>query len=267
MNVRTQDSFAPSSPASSATCISPNDSTEMKLAKLEIIEEQADYSGMTYDEIYAAIWTRYNDAFDGNMVGITSCMGGPHSWSVINQKFNADIDKNIINPMYQELQQYSGSDNHNLALLKEAYHAVQDAKMKVLGYGDMSFDKIEAEIEEKYAGKNTVLDFLNMQGELSTTGVLKNKMGDMGASCYEHMINYQFEITYNPLNPYKNRAEDGASFMADGQWKSIANQTLYTAKLADSLKEMLTRMTFDGYQQNIKETIFNAIDQFIEGEK
>lgn len=93
-----------------------------------------------------------------------------------------------------------------------------------------AFDEMESAIREKYAGQDTTLAYLSMQGELRTTGCLRNKLGGMGESSYLSMLNYQFETTYNPHNPYQNRPEDGAFHMSDDQWQSIADRPFDSKK-------------------------------------
>ena len=82
--------------------------------------------------------------------------------------------------------------------MEKADKIVHNAMMKTLGYDGMNFGQREAAIREKYAGKNTTLDFLNMQSELSLSGVLRHKMGKERAGTYCAILNNQFESAFNP---------------------------------------------------------------------
>lgn len=68
-------------------CVTVSNATHAKLKKLREINEQADYTGMSPEEIYKTIWDRYNEAFDGNMMAITACIAGPAEWSPVNNQF------------------------------------------------------------------------------------------------------------------------------------------------------------------------------------
>ena len=87
--VKAQDRYVPSTPQprsepefslaertySSGTTVSS--ATHAKLKQLAELNAQADYAGMSPDEIHAEIWNRYDEAFDGNMIAIRGCVAGP----------------------------------------------------------------------------------------------------------------------------------------------------------------------------------------------
>lgn len=67
--------------------VTASNATHAKLKRLREINEQADYTGMSPEEIYETIWNRYNEAFDGNMIAITACIAGPAEWGPVNVSF------------------------------------------------------------------------------------------------------------------------------------------------------------------------------------
>ena len=264
LNQKAQDVYVPRTETPSATEILPSDSSEVKMSKLAEIAAQADYTGMSYEEIYNTIWNRYSKAFDGNLTGIHGNVGGPGSWAKISNQLTDELVKNIVYPMQQEIWQSSGRSMDYQAALKEASGVLKSLRMKCLGYEGMSFDEIEASIQKKYAGQNTTLAYLNMQGELSITGCLENRLGKSGESTYQGMLLIRFEEAYNPNNPYENRPENGAAHMSDEQWERVANEPFDSHKLAGEMKEMLKHITFD-YNidpDNIEDLLLSAIERF-----
>lgn len=265
LNKKTQDTYVSTAKTTLATEISSSDSTEMKMAKLAAQAAEADYTGMSYEEIYTSIWNRYNKAFDGNMAAITGNVGGPASWCKVNNQFHKEVSQNVTGPMQREIWLANGASSKDLSAQTEAFGALRTFRVKLLGYEGMSFDEMESAIQKKYAGQESTVAYLNMQGELSITGCLRNKLGEKGASTYQTMLNFQFETTYNPNNPYRNNFGEGAAWMSDAQWQSIANRPFDSKKLASSMEEMLKGMTFDGpqaYQDSIKAIILSAIERF-----
>lgn len=199
------------------------------------------------------------------MCAITSCIGGPVDWGHVNNQFSVEIQKHIYAPALNEAYKAAGGAHtreEHWDIQSQASQVVNNARLKVLGYEGMSFDEIEAAINKKYANQNTPLDFLKMQGELSLTGVLKHNMGDEAASSYRHMISYQFEVKYNPRNIYTNDIES-AHWMTMEQWYRVANQPFNVNQFAGSMREMLTHMSWSGYQVNIEAVLNDGIDRFI----
>ena len=163
--------------------INPTDSTEVKLAKLREIDTNANYTGMTDAEIYRAIWDRYNDAFDGNMPAILIC-AHPDSGdtSLGNGQYTTGILTQFLGEVFTK-------------------HGISDeARDEALGYADMSHEEREAFILKKYEGKNTTLDFLNMTGELSLSGVLFYRLGDQ-TTTYKSMVINGLLSTGDPYAP------------------------------------------------------------------
>ena len=99
LEARSQDRYVPSAPQprsepefslaertySSGTTVSS--ATQAKLKQLAELNAQAGYAGMSPDEIYAEIWNRYDEAFDGNMIAIRGCVAGPSEWGEIGYQF------------------------------------------------------------------------------------------------------------------------------------------------------------------------------------
>ena len=142
---------------------------------------------------------------------------------------------------------------------------VNNALMKVLGYDGMSFEEREAVIREKYAGKNTTSDFLNMQSELSLSDVLRHKMGDDRARTYLGILNNQFETAFNP-NYYMTVGGEKSSFMTADQWYRVANQPFDTAQFAAAMKDNLHRVSgLNGWTKEYVKMMEGFFDHFVNG--
>ena len=111
---------------------------------------------------------------------------------MVNNQFHDDIQKNV------------GCGIIPINLVKEAR-----------GYANMDYDEIEAAIKEKYAGKTSFTDQLNLFGELFTSGVLSNKYGWDAATDMQSHLSLSLECDGNGLidkNEWLSRIEEtGAS--------------------------------------------------------
>ena len=99
LEAKTQDHYVPSPPQPRTEpefslaertyygSVTVSNATQAKLKQLAELDAQADYTGMSPDEIYAEIWNRYNEAFDGNMIAILGCVAGPSEWGEIGYQF------------------------------------------------------------------------------------------------------------------------------------------------------------------------------------
>ena len=268
LEAKTQDRYVPSAPPprteaefSLAERTRPNGVTvsnacHAKLKQLAEIDAQADYTGMSPDEIYAEIWNRYDAAFDGNLIAIRGCVAGPAEWGEVGHQFYTEVTRHIFNPAinaawkegveldgrpYTEWT-YEEKTDLDRSCREKADKVVFDAKMKVLGYDGMSFDEREAAIREKYAGKNTTIDFLKMQNELQETGVLNNKMGWESARLYRAMLEVQLEDLFNP-NSISAVGYEKHSLMTADQWYRVADQPFDTAQFAAAMKDNLHRVS------------------------
>lgn len=290
LEAKTQDRYVPSTPSLWTEAefsagnriyhgnVPVSNATHAKLKQLAELNAQADYTGMSPDEIYAEIWNRYDEAFDGNMIAIRGCVAGPAEWGEIGYQFYTEVTHHIFNPavhtaskeaaerdgkLYAErsYEERAALDN---SCLDKATKVVNDAMMKTLGYDGMSFDQREAAIREKYAGKNTTLDFLNMQSELSMSGVLQHKMGDR-ADTYLAMMRVQFDEAFNPNSVY-NVGHEKCSLMTADQWYRVADQPFDTAQFAASMKENLHRVSgHNGWTEDYVKLMEGLFDHFITG--
>nr|WP_325189389.1 hypothetical protein [uncultured Oscillibacter sp.] len=288
---KAQDHYVPSAPPprtepefSLAERTRPNGVTvsnacHAKLKQLAEIDAQADYTGMSPDEIYAEIWNRYDEAFDGNMIAIRGCVAGPAEWGEVGHQFYTEVTRHIFNPAinaawkegveldgrpYTEWTYEEKTDLDRLCMEK-ADKIVHDAMMKTLGYDGMSFDERETAIREKYAGKNTTLDFLNLQSELSMSGVLIHKMGMDRADTYLAMMRIQFDEAFNPNSIY-NVGHEKCSMMTADQWYRVADQPFDTAQFAAAMKDNLHRVSgHNGWTEDYVKLLEGLFDHFITG--
>ena len=291
LEAKTQDRYVPSAPPprteaefSLAERTRPNGVTvsnacHAKLKQLAEIDAQADYTGMSPDEIYAEIWNRYDEAFDGNLIAIRGCVAGPAEWGEVGHQFYTEVTRHIFNPAinaawkegveldgrpYTEWT-YEEKTDLDRSCREKADKVVFDAKMKVLGYDGMSFDEREAAIREKYAGKNTTIDFLKMQNELQETGVLNNKMGWESARLYRAMLEVQLEDLFNP-NSISAVGYEKHSLMTADQWYRVANQPFDTAQFAAAMKDNLHRVSgHNGWTEDYVKLMEGLFDHFITG--
>lgn len=274
--VQTGAEFSRVKPADGRVTVS--NATQAKLKQLAELDKQSDYTGMSPDEIFEEIWNRYNETFDGNMVIYTACIAGPAEWGVINNQFVDEIKARVENPVaaaaHKAADEAEGKTNvdrtnaESYALYElcrdKAGEACRDARLKALGYYGMSFEEREAAIKEKYAGKNTTMDFLRMQSELDRAGVLDHVMGD-AASTYTDLIGYQFDVAYNPNSIYVVGPEKCDFFLPD-QWYRVADQPFDMAKFAANTKDLLSRISFSSdYPVDYAAMIEKAIDRFMSG--
>ena len=206
------------------TAILPTDSAKVKLEKLRQIDEASDYSGMSYEEIYTDLWNRYNQAFDGNLAAILSdlCIG-PSYWIDASNQFREAEHQYIIDPRRME-RKAAGLDCSNA-------QEWSDIRSAPFGYGGMSFAEKEAAILRKYRGKNTLMDFLNMQGELLQLGVLDDKIGRDGA--YMHGIDLSGKVSKHLYwqwenSPIKAERPYGVSetrLFTEAMWDRLLNSS------------------------------------------
>ena len=291
LEARSQDRYVPSAPQPRAEPefsvaertrpygVTVSNACHAKLKQLAELDAQADYTGMSPDEIYAEIWNRYDEAFDGNMIAIRGCVAGPSEWGEIGYQFYTEVTRHIYNPAisaaWKEGVELDGRPytewtyEEETALdrlcVEKADKIVHDAMMKTLGYDGMSFEEREAAIREKYAGKNTTLDFLNMQSELDLSGVLNHKMGKDQASTYRVMLRERFQEAFNPNSISKVGIEKYTPMTAD-QWYRVADQPFDTAQFAASMKENLHQVSgHNGWTEDYVKMMEGLFDHFVTG--
>lgn len=260
---------APASP----TEILPGDTTEVKLAKLQKMADEADYTGMTYSEIYTSIWNRYNDAFDGNLAAYITFPGLSPAWSSVNNQFWHEYDINVHFPLKREFEAETGINistwsksewpehERNMELFGEyvrsKYGTFYD---QALGYGDMSIEEREQAICKKYAGKDTLRDFLSMQGELYRSGVLTSKLGGEGASAYISAIERQLPETYFFDDWFKG----DVMHISQSRWDAVLDGKFDAQAFAADMRESLKTTSFSGVNFDIQGAISQGIDYLLE---
>lgn len=244
--------------------VTVSSATHTKLKKLREINEQADYTGMSPEEIYETIWNRYNEAFDGNMIAITACIAGPAEWGPVNNQFIDEITEHIVNPAIRAAYDVGeGQTKTHEEIVTDAHHVAGDARRKLLGYYGKSYEEMEAEIKEKYAGKNTNLDFLKMQSELEQSGVLYHRMGYDNGRTYCYMLKHQFDIAFNPNSIY-TVGHEKSDFMTADQWYRVADQPFDADRMATAMKDNLDRISGDNrYTEDIRQLFLDYIERFI----
>ena len=243
--------------------IKPNDTTLVKLVKLKEIAANTDFSGMSYTEIYTNLWKSYDDAFGGNMPAIMSGLAQSQEKHSIHNQFMDDYEKYVSQPLrtqiFQETGCVYGTDAYR-EVVKEYIGDTTESPFDsiALGYGGMSIEEKEAAIYQKYAGKNTLQDFLNMQGELWKTGVLKHKMG--GASVvfqYRNILDQQLEWHFFPDNMLSMEN------ITQSQWDSVYNTSFDAVSFLTEMKDAIKHMSFSNFDFNVEEVLSQGIDDLL----
>ena len=254
----TKEAFLMLGTIQSASVIVPSDTPMMRLAKLQIIADNVDYSGMDYEEIHSTIWNRYNDTFGGNLMAITSrgCFSGTCEWAAINNQVNDELTQAVWLPIEREIYRATGlheGDEGYGDYYLEHYGRISDT---TFGYAGMSYDEKEAAIYEKYAGKNTLIDFMNMQGELWRTGVLSNKMGDATTS-YLDIVDMQLTQHFFPEHfLYGDK-------VTQEQWNSLFDTEFDVRGFYGEVKEAIKHMTFDNWSFDIQGALLDGADHML----
>ena len=217
---------------------------------------------MSYTEIYTNLWKCYDDAFGGNMPAITSCIALGQELSSVNNQFIDETGKYVRIPLrnqiYQETGCVYGTDAYNE--IKKEYIGDKTEfpfASVALGYSGMSFEEKEAAIYQKYAGKNTLQDFLNMQGELFQTGVLDNKMGFSGSFQYQCILSQQLAWHFFPD---KMLAMEN---ITQAQWDSVYNMPFNAVSFLTEVKDAIKHMTFSNFDFNVEEVLSQGIDDLL----
>lgn len=226
-----------------------------KLAELRAAAANADYTGMSYGEIGAAIWERYNAAFDGNMPAITT-FAGPPDWVDINNQFETEWNHMVRFPVEREIWQdtrLERGDKGYAEYLRSQYGSLS----WMADYNGMSVKEKEQAIMEKYAGKDTLLDFLNMQGELHWSGVLGHKMGGKALSQYIWAIENQLNHSY-----FFDNMLTGTP-VSQLQWNRALYGRFDVHSFAASLKERMQHLTFSGFDFDVAGAVTKGIDDLL----
>lgn len=252
--------------AEQTVTILPTDSTQVKLAKLQQIAEASDYTGMSYEEIYTTIWNRYNDAFDGRLSAICSGLSGPSDWNYINNQFWQETGKVVFYPLRAEFVA-QGMREQDAAYDKEYQKRITDIKSAPFGYSGMNCEQREAAILEKYAGKNSFLDFLSMQGELFHTGVYYEKMGSSAA--YQYLIAMRGQIEKPYVEAWLQANGPGTTVyvspglsLTKSEWENKLRSPFDTQSFFTGLKESINKTIYPDFGYDIKGLFNKTIDDF-----
>lgn len=241
---------------SNATIL-PTDSVQVKLEKLQKIAETADYTGMSYGEVSAAIWKRYDEAFDGNMAAITSYLAGGQGWGDINNQYWNEFNKVVYHPICRQIKSETGLLPGDKGFDEYERASFGDYRAAMLGYGGMSTEEIEQAIYEKYAGGNTLYDFASMQGELWRSGVLDEKMGKAGTFHYTTMLSRKIS------NAYCTKPLDGSAYISDQEWAGIIDRPFDSRRFVLGVKESLKNMEFENWDFDIRGVLDRELDDLL----
>ena len=242
-----------------SNAILPTDSTEVKLEKLRRIAETADYTGMSYGEIYKTVLDRYQQAFgERNMLALMSgLVGGSDRDSICHQLAN-ELDQVVYHPLYREIEAETGLRYAQDAFRDYWYENYKfELGAEALGYGGMSPEELEKAVSEKYAGKNTLADFAAMMEELHMSGVLDDKLGRDGAnSLWGTLCRQLYEV-----RPEDNH--DGGR-RVDSLWERAQREPFDFQKCAQELKcTIQNNMSFYNYDFDIRGLLLQSLDRLL----
>ena len=265
-----EDTLTISNRAPAASDIQPGDSTQVKLAKLQQMAEEADYTGMSYGEIYTAIWKRYDQAFDVNWASIRWLPSIQEEGDLATYYFRMEVDRNISTPLMREFKAETGINvmswtkeewpQHERDMQTYRDYVLSkygNLDAQVLGYGDMTTGEMEQAIYKKYEGKDTLRDFLNMQGELFHAGVMANKLGVDGSNAYWKVMNQQLIKTYF-FDDYMNTT---AMNISQARWDAVLEGKFDAHAFATDMRETVKSSSWSFDMEKI---INKGIDYLLE---
>jgi hypothetical protein len=238
--------------------ILPSDSTEIKLEKLREIAEQADYTGMSYSEIYTTIWNRYNDAFGGNMAAYA--INATPDGCLIEYQFQEESNALVLYPLEKDIATQTGLSKDDPAFGEYVQTQFFEIRSAPLGYDGMTTDEKETAIFKKYAGRDTVMDFLNMQGELHDTGVLCKKMGFDGSFQYLMFLDTQIKQTNFPDNYYSTQSKP----ITQAQYDTLAHTKFEANAFFVEMKASVASCSFDGFDFDVEQVLSKGIDDMLD---
>ena len=196
------------------------------------------------------------------MAAITSCIALGQELSSVNNQFIEETNKYVYIPLRNQIFQETGCVSDTDAYREVVKEYIGDKEIcpfasAALGYGGMSIEEKEAAIYQKYAGKNTLQDFLNMQGELWKTGVLRQKMGFSGSSQYCSILGRQLEKHFFPENVLSMEN------ITQAQWDSVYNTPFDAVSFLTEVKDAIKHMTFNNFDFNVEEVLSQGIDDLL----
>ena len=202
--------------------------TQAKLDSISAEIEKTDYSGMSKAEIYADIEKRYEEAFDDYYAAraVWSC----EDYTIVNNQFVTDIR------------------NHIGVLTDDIIHEAR-------GYSGTSYEEIEVEIKEKYAGKTGFVDQLNLYGELFTAGVLTNKYGREADNVMNSNLNRSLDLRSF------NECELGQQLSKD-EWLRRVNETGVSSPFSLLLNNPYLSLEYkELFQTMVDDILFGVADK------
>ena len=239
---------------SNPNAILPTDSTEVKLEKLRRIAETADYTGMSYGEIYKTILDRYQQAFDGKILALASGFVGGSDRDSICHQFAREMDQAVYHPLYRQIEAETGLRYGQDAFQDYWYeHYRFELGAEALGYEGMSPEEIEKTVAEKYAGKNTLADFAAMMEELQLSGVLDHKLGRDGA-------NSLFSLLGRKLHEVRPEDNYDGGRRLDILWERAQREPFNFRNFTHELKDTIqNNMSFYNYDFDIRSLLLQSL--------
>ena len=177
----------------------------------------------------------------------------------IKNQLGQELRLHIYTPLEKELEQELGFTNqeNRAEFQKHFIERRYTVRAEALGYGGMSYDEIEKAIVEKYKGKNSLQDFLEMQGELNDTGVLWHKLGGSDRlGEYYSSLNTQINLTYF----YDNYVYEYP--LEPGQYESTLLKRFEPASFFSDVKQTILRSTYMHYNlgYDVKAQVLQDVD-------
>ncbi len=189
------------------------------------------------------------------MSAITSCLWEGDNWYGINNQFVEETARFVKNPLKKEIWRDSGLRSGDEGYHEQYIaHGGKNFRIVALGYDPKTYEDLEEAIAQKYLGKNRLLDFLNMQGELSATGVLDHKLGSEAAFWYEINLGDQLKFMFFP-DPWAQPSQK--------EYDRALLYPLDVKALGSAMRKSLSEANFSGFHFDMQEVLDKAIDDLL----
>lgn len=199
--------------------------TQAKLDKISAAIKETDYSGMSKTDIFADIEGKYANAFDDFYA--TFAVWTCEEYNMIHCQFCDDVDNNVGS-------YWKNSDT-----------------LEARGYTGMSYDEVEAAIKEKYIGKTSFMDQLNLFGELFSSGVLSNKFGwDMATDMVSNL-----NLSLDMRGFYENEP------LTKSEWLRRVEETGVSSPFTLLINNPYLSMYKEMYQSMVDDILFGVADK------